>query len=90
MITEVRGALRQRPRPACPLKFEEPLARALTKDGHRVSDFSFRRLMRELGYSLQANAKTTACGQHPDRTAPFGYLGEYALTTRTTQLRVTM
>ena len=40
-------------------KSTRTLARALTADGHRVSDFVVRRLLRELGYSLQANAKTT-------------------------------
>ena len=29
-------------------------------------------------YSLQANAKTTEGGQHPDRDAQFGYLGDQA------------
>ena len=59
-------------------KSTRTLARALTKDGHRVSDFVVRRLLRELGYSLQANAKTTGGGQHPDRDAQFGYLGDQA------------
>jgi hypothetical protein len=59
-------------------KSTRTLARALTKDGHRVSDFVVRRLLRELGYSLQANAKTTEGGQHPDRDAQFGYLGDQA------------
>ena len=54
------------------------LAQALTKDGHRVSDFVVRRLLRELGYGLQANAKTTEGGQHPDRDAQFGYLNDQA------------
>src|SRR5664280_2920664 len=54
------------------------LARALTKDGHRVCDFVVRRLLRELGYSLQANAKTTEGGRHPDRDAQFGYLNDQA------------
>ena len=59
-------------------KSTRTLAQALTKDGHRVSDFVVRRLLRELGYSLQANAKTTEGGQHPDRDAQFGYLGDQA------------
>ena len=54
------------------------LARALTENGHRVSDFVVRRLLRELGYSLQANAKTTEGGQHPDRDAQFAHLNEMA------------
>ena len=59
-------------------KSTRTLARALTQDGHRVSDFVVRRLLRELGYSLQANAKTTEGGQHPDRDAQFGYLNDQA------------
>src|ERR1019366_6213471 len=59
-------------------KSTRTLAQALTKDGHRVSDFVVRRLLRELGYSLQANAKTTEGGQHPDRDAQFGYLNDQA------------
>jgi transposase-like protein len=52
------------------------LSRALTESGHKVSDFGVRRLLKELGYSLQANAKTTEGGQHEDRDAQFGYLGD--------------
>ena len=37
-----------------------------------------RRLLHELGYSLQANAKTTEGAQHPDRDAQFGYLNDQA------------
>ncbi len=59
-------------------KSTRTLARALTADGHRVSDFVVRRLLRDLGYSLQANAKTTEGGQHPDRDAQFGYLADQA------------
>jgi len=59
-------------------KSTRTLARALTKNGHRVSDFVVRRLLGELGYSLQANAKTTEGAQHPDRDAQFGYLNDQA------------
>jgi len=59
-------------------KSTRTLARTLTEDGHRVSDFVVRRLLHELGYSLQANAKTTEGGQHPDRDAQFGYLNDQA------------
>ena len=59
-------------------KSTRTLARTLTDNGHRVSDFVVRRLLRELGYSLQANAKTTEGGQHPDRDAQFGYLNDQA------------
>lgn len=59
-------------------KSTRALARALTEQGHRVSEFVVRRLLHEQGYSLQANAKTTEGGQHPDRDAQFGHLNEQA------------
>ena len=59
-------------------KSTRTLARALTKDGHRVSGFVVRRLLRDLGYSLQANAKITEGGHHPDRDAQFGYFSHQA------------
>jgi len=59
-------------------KSTRTLARTLTTDGHKVSDFVVRRLLGELGYSLQANAKTTEGNQHPDRDAQFGYLNAQA------------
>jgi hypothetical protein len=57
-------------------KSTRALARALAGGGHRVSDFVVRRLLKEMGYSLQANAKTTEGGRHPDRDAQFGYLND--------------
>ncbi len=59
-------------------KSTRTLAAALTEDGHRVSEFVVRRLLHELGYSLQANSKTSEGGQHPDRDAQFGYLADQA------------
>jgi Rhodopirellula transposase DDE domain len=53
-------------------KSTRSLAAALTRAGHPVSDFVARRLLRQLEYSLQANAKTTEGAQHPDRDAQFG------------------
>src|SRR5664279_2368227 len=60
-------------------KSTRALARALTEQGHRVSDYVVRRLLHEQGYSLQANAKTTEGGQHPDRDAQFGHLNDCLL-----------
>ena len=40
-------------------KSTRSLAAALTQAGHTVSDFVVRRLLHQLGYSLQANVKTT-------------------------------
>ena len=59
-------------------KSTRSLATALTRAGHPVSDFVVRRLLHQLGYSLQANAKTTEGSQHPDRDAQFGYLNDQA------------
>ena len=47
------------------------LADALREMGHTVSFRTVARLLRELGYSLQANAKTREGRQHPDRDAQF-------------------
>jgi len=68
--------------PVSPLRWTSKSIRALTaalrETGHQVSDFVVRRLLRERGYSLQANAKTTEGTQHPDRDAQFGYLNDQA------------
>ena len=50
------------------------LADAMRELGHRVSFRTIARLLRELGYSLQANAKTREGAQHPDRDAQFGHI----------------
>jgi Rhodopirellula transposase DDE domain len=60
-------------------KSTRTLAQALTGAGHPVSDFVVRRLLHQLGYSLQANAKVSeGSSQHPDRDAQFGYLNDQA------------
>jgi hypothetical protein len=68
--------------PMSPLRWTSKSIRALTgalRDrGHTVSDIVTRRLLRERGYSLQANAKTTEGGQHLDRDAQFAYLNDQA------------
>ena len=62
-------------------KSTRTLAQALTGAGHPVSDFVVRRLLRQLGYSLQANAKVSeGSSQHPDRDAQFAYLNDQAAT----------
>jgi hypothetical protein len=50
------------------------LADAMRELGYRVSFRTIARLLRGLGYSLQANAKTREGAQHPDRDAPFGHI----------------
>jgi transposase len=54
------------------------LAKELTCQGHRVSARTVAHLLREQGFSLQANNKTIEGSQHPDRDAQFGYLNEQA------------
>ena len=54
------------------------LAAELTGAGHRVGADTVARLLREQGFSLQANAKTIEGAQHPDRDAQFCYLNEQA------------
>ena len=52
------------------------LAAELAALGHQVSTWTVANLLREQGFSLQANAKTIEGRQHPDRDAQFGYLNE--------------
>jgi hypothetical protein len=54
------------------------LAAELTGAGHRVGADTVARLLREQGFSRQANAKTIEGAQHPDRDAQFCYLNEQA------------
>jgi len=51
------------------------LAGELTNRGHPVSDRTVARMLREMGFSLQGNAKVIEGAQHQDRDAQFGYLG---------------
>jgi transposase len=54
------------------------LAAELTGAGHRVGADTVARLLREQGFSLQANAKTIEGTQHPDRDDQFCYLNDQA------------
>jgi transposase len=54
------------------------LARELARQGHRVGADTVSALLREEGFSLQANSKTLEGRQHPDRDAQFRYLNEQA------------
>ena len=68
--------------PMSPLRWTSKSIRSLTGalrgKGHRVSDSVTRRLLKERGYSLQANAKTIEGNQHADRDAQFAYLNDQA------------
>jgi hypothetical protein len=59
-------------------KSTRKLAAELTRQGHRVCADTVAGLLREEGFSLQANAKTIEGSQHPDRDAQFRYLNEQA------------
>jgi transposase len=50
------------------------LAEGMREMGHQVSFRTIARLLRDLGYSLQANAKTREGAQHPDRDAQFHHI----------------
>jgi transposase len=52
------------------------LAKALQDRGFQVSEQVVRRMLKDAGYSLQANAKTAEGRQHVDRDAQFAYLNE--------------
>lgn len=48
----------------------------LAEQGHQASPSLVARLLKQLGYSLQANAKVTEGAQHPDRNAQFENINE--------------
>jgi transposase len=52
------------------------LAEGLRELGHRVSHETVARLLRVLGYSLQANRKTREGASHPDRDAQFAHINQ--------------
>jgi transposase len=52
------------------------LADGLRELGHRVSHETVARLLRSLGYSLQANRKTREGASHPDRDAQFAHINQ--------------
>ncbi len=59
-------------------KSSTKLADDLVRKGFEVSSRTVLRLLHELGYSLQANAKVTEGRQHADRDAQFRYLNDMA------------
>jgi transposase len=54
------------------------LASELTARGHKISHSAVRKLLRLLGYSLQATRKMLEGNQHPDRDAQFRYINGLA------------
>ncbi|MER5619372.1 ISAzo13 family transposase [Streptomyces sp. NPDC002215] len=59
-------------------KSTRKLAEELTRLGHKVGADTVGDLLREEGFSLQANAKTIEGSQHPDRDTQFHYINEQA------------
>jgi Rhodopirellula transposase DDE domain len=59
-------------------KSSTALAGELGQRGYEVSSRTVLRLLHQLGYSLQANAKVTEGRQHADRDAQFRYLNDIA------------
>jgi hypothetical protein len=72
----------QRGDPESPLRWTTKATRKLAGElaaaGHQVSAWTVANLLREQGFSLQANSKQLEGGQHPDRDAQFGYLNARA------------
>jgi hypothetical protein len=66
--------------PDSPLRWTAKSLRKLSEElgakGHKASHPTVGNLLRELGYSLQANLKTREGADHPDRDAQFHYINE--------------
>ena len=61
------------------LKSTYELARDLQAKGYRASAELVRRLLHQMGYSLQAPAKATEGTAHPDRDGQFRYINDLTL-----------
>ena len=55
-------------------KSTRKLAAELGQQGYGIGDRKVAELLHQMGYSLQANAKTLEGSQHPDRNAQFEYV----------------
>jgi transposase len=55
-------------------KSTRKLAAELRRQGYEIGDRKVAELLHQMGYSLQANAKTLEGKQHPDRNAQFEYV----------------
>jgi hypothetical protein len=56
------------------------LAEELTRQNHPVTDRTVAALLKQAGYSLQANRKTREGNQHFDRNAQFEHINEQVVT----------
>ena len=55
------------------------LSHALGEKGHKISHVSVGELLKDMGYTLQANSKTLAGTDHPDRDAQFDHINKKVL-----------
>ena len=66
--------------PMCPLRWTckstRSIAEALDRRGFAVSHTKVAEMLRDLGFSLQANRKTIEGIQHPDRNAQFEHIAK--------------
>ena len=60
-------------------KSTRKLARELQRQNHPVTDRTVASLLKQLGYSLQANRKTKEGSSHPDRNAQFEYINRQVI-----------
>lgn len=58
------------------------LEEELRQQGHQVGQTKIRKVLKQLGYSLQANRKTREGKNHPDRDAQFRYIHKRVLAYR--------
>jgi hypothetical protein len=65
-------------------KSQRHLARALADRGYTASQKLVGRLLRDLGFSLQANKKTLEGATHPDRDAQFEHINQKIKDFQTT------
>jgi len=59
------------------------IAGALREKGYKISHVTVGELLKDMGYTLQANSKTLAGKEHPDRNAQFEYINEKVLAFQT-------
>jgi len=60
-------------------KSTSKLAEELGRQNHRVTDRTVAALLKQAGYSLQANRKTKEGSSHPDRNAQFEYINRQVM-----------
>ena len=60
-------------------KSTDKLAEELTRQNHPISDRTVAMLLKQQGYSLQANRKTREGSSHADRNAQFEYINRQVM-----------